>query len=255
VIVMPRLLNPSLASVAAIAHAPTLPGQVQRHLGHLLAAVYAQDSVEPSTQDGFIDVLTRLDCALMQTRNDREAAFQANLLNALPALHRHAVSLSRRRLGDEDLVQSTLLRAWRFRAHFAPGTNLEAWLATIMRHQFYDNYRKRSREVGDADGTQANRMTSLPEQGGHMDLSDVRAALDRLAPPRRQALVLVAIENLTYEQAAVLIRCQVGTVKSRVSRAREQLAQTLGYTRAEIVSDSIMLAAARSTGCEQIYLP
>jgi len=102
--------------------------------------------------------------------------------------------------------------------------------------------------VQDEDGAQAERMVSLPEQGGHLDLSDVQAALDRLAPPMRQALVLVAIENLTYEETAAVMQCRIGTVKSRVWRARTQLAEMLGYTGLEVGSDDVMLAAAGPKG-------
>ena len=182
----------------------------------------------------------------------REAAFQASLLALVPNLQRFARSLLRNHVGADDLLQNTLLRAWRSRASFAPGTNLEAWLFTIMRNQFYNEHRKRGREVQDEDGAQAERMVSLPEQGGHLDLSDVQAALDRLAPAMRQALVAVAIENLTYEETAALMRCRIGTVKSRVWRARTQLAEMLGYTGGEVGSDDIMLAAAGPAGRKAI---
>jgi RNA polymerase sigma-70 factor (ECF subfamily) len=125
---------------------------------------------------------------------------------------------------------------------FTPGTNLEAWLFTILRNVFYSQHRKQGREVADTDGNYAERLTSIPEQGGHLDLQDVRAALDRLAPVMREALVLVAIENLSYEEAAVVMNCRIGTVKSRVWRAREQLARMLGYNGTEIGSDGVMLS-------------
>jgi len=189
-----------------------------------------------------------LDGAFGRAQDGREKAFQTALLAMVPSLQRFARSLLRSHVGADDLLQNTLLRAWRSRASFAPGTNLEAWLFTIMRNQFYNEHRKRGREVQDEDGAQAERMVSLPEQGGHLDLSDVQAALDRLAPPMRQALVLVAIENLTYEETAAVMQCRIGTVKSRVWRARTQLAEMLGYTGIEVGSDDVMLAAAGPKG-------
>ena len=87
----------------------------------------------------------------------------------------------------------------------------------------------------------------MPEQGGHLDLQDVRAALDRLAPVMREALVLVAIENMSYEEAAAVMNCRIGTVKSRVWRAREQLARMLGYSGSEIGNDGVMLSVTGAT--------
>ena len=117
-----------------------------------------------------------------------------------------------------------------------------------MRNRFYSEHGERGREVQDEGGTQAERVVSLPGQGGHLGLSDVRSALDRLAPPMRQALVLVALETLTYEETAVVMNCRIGTVKSRVWRARTQLAEMLGYTGLEVGSDDVMLAAAGPKG-------
>ncbi|MGE8126745.1 sigma-70 family RNA polymerase sigma factor [Methylobacterium sp. NPDC080182] len=242
------MLELSLDADTIDAQGPRLPDSVQYHLGHLLAATYAQDNVEPTIADRFAELLRLLDGAFGRVQDGREKAFQASLLALVPNLQRFARSLLRSHVGADDLLQNTLLRAWRSRASFAPGTNLEAWLFTIMRNQFYNEHRKRGREVQDEDGAQAERMVSLPEQGGHLDLSDVQAALDRLAPPMRQALVLVAIENLTYEETAAVMQCRIGTVKSRVWRARTQLAEMLGYTGLEVGSDDIMLAAAGPKG-------
>lgn len=242
------MLELSLDADTIDAQGPRLPDSVQYHLGHLLAATYAQDNVELTIADRFAELLRLLDGAFGRAQDGREKAFQASLLSLVPNLQRFARSLLRSHVGADDLLQNTLLRAWRSRASFAPGTNLEAWLFTIMRNQFYNEHRKRGREVQDEDGAQAERMVSLPEQGGHLDLSDVQAALDRLAPPMRQALVLVAIENLTYEETAAVMQCRIGTVKSRVWRARTQLAEMLGYTGLEVGSDDIMLAAAGPKG-------
>ena len=139
---------------------------MQYHLGHLLAATYAQDNVEPTIADRFAELLRLLDGAFGRAQDGREKAFQASLLAMVPNLQRFARSLLRSHVGADDLLQNTLLRAWRSRASFAPGTNLEAWLFTIMRNQFYNEHRKRGREVQDEDGAQAERMVSLPEQGG-----------------------------------------------------------------------------------------
>jgi RNA polymerase sigma-70 factor (ECF subfamily) len=220
-----------------------LPEAVRIHLGTLLGLTYDRLGPAPgAASDRFADLLARLDAALAQAEGEREATFRAGLLEVVPALHRFAVSLTRDPATADDLVQDTLLRGWRGRGGFTPGTNLEAWLFTILRNVFYSQHRKQGREIADSDGNHAERLTSIPEQSGHLDLQDVRAALDRLAPVMREALVLVAIENLSYEEAAAVMNCRIGTVKSRVWRAREQLARMLGYSGAEIGSDGVMLS-------------
>ena len=225
-----------------------LPEAVRAHLGTLLGRAYDRIGLgsEPAS-DPFADLLARLETALAQAEGERDKLFRAGLLEVVPALHRFAVSLTRDPAAADDLVQDTLLRGWRGRGGFTPGTNLEAWLFTILRNVFYSQHRKQGREVADTDGTYAERLTSIPEQGGHLDLQDVRAALDRLAPVMREALVLVAIENLSYDEAAAVMNCRIGTVKSRVWRAREQLARMLGYSGAELGSDGVMLSVTGSS--------
>jgi RNA polymerase sigma-70 factor (ECF subfamily) len=221
---------------------PVLSEQIQKHLGSLLAAAYAQDDAELSATTRFAELLAKLDAALGEAASRNDAEFKKLLAAVIPALRRFAVSLARDPTAADDLVQDTLLRAWRARARFEQGTNFEAWTFTILRNAFYSSQRK-PREVQDDDGNYTARLASLPDQAGRLDLQDVRAALDRLAPLMREALVLVAIENLSYEEAAEVMDCQIGTVKSRVWRARDQLARMLGYTGAEIGSDGVMLSA------------
>jgi RNA polymerase sigma-70 factor (ECF subfamily) len=108
------------------------------------------------------------------------------------------------------------------------GTNLKAWLCTILRNQFYTEIRKRRREVEDADGAMAAEMIAPAAQEHGSDLQTVWQYIDRLPPLQREALLLVGAQGLTYEAAAEVMGCEVGTVKSRVSRARALLAEKLG---------------------------
>lgn len=225
---------------------PVLSDAIQRHLGTLLAAAYAQDDADLSATHRFAELLAKLDAAF--GAGDRaEIEFKRLLVGVVPALHRFAVSLTREPIAADDLVQDTLLRAWRSRTRFEQGTNFEAWTFTILRNAFYSGQRKR-RELQDEDGSRTARLASLPDQAGRLDLQDMRAALDRLVPAMRETLVLVAIEGLSYEEVATIMGCQIGTVKSRVWRARDQLARALGYAGGEVGNDAVMLSALNGSG-------
>ena len=234
----PAVATEDLASIPE----SVLPERVRQHLGSLLAAAYGQEDAEPSVQSRFANLLAKLDVALGEARSRDEVEFQKQLLAAAPALQRFAISLARERATAEDLVQETLLRAWKNRSSYQHGTNLEAWTFTILRNRFYSDRRK-AREVPDEDGSYAARLISLPEQAGRLDLQDVQAALNRLAPMMRDALMLVTVSNMSYEEVAAVLGCQIGTVKSRVWRARDHLTRILGYTGAEIGTDAVMLSA------------
>jgi len=115
---------------------------------------------------------------------------------------------------------------------------------TIVRNQFHTNFRKRRREVEDADGAFAEKLAIAPEQGGHMDFADLQAALTQLSPDQREAILLVGAEGLTYEETAAICGSKVGTIKSRVNRARKRLAELLGYVvEAEHVGPSPTILA------------
>jgi len=149
------------------------------------------------------------------------------LVCVIPSLRAFAISLCGNSERADDLVQETLVKAWAKLASFTEGTNLSAWLFTILRNAFYSELRKRRREVEDAGGELALRVASPPAQGGHMDLQDFRTALMALPPAQREALILIGGSGLSYEEAARICGCAIGTVKSRVNRARNRLAKRL----------------------------
>ena len=148
-------------------------------------------------------------------------------LAALPTLRAFSISLCGRTAQAEDLVQETLLKGWAHLGSFEPGSNMNAWLYTILRNEYYSLFRKRRHEVDDADGQFAARLASHPTQESHLQFLDFRAALDQLSPDHREALILVGASGLPYEDAAKLCGCAVGTLKSRVNRARLRLAELL----------------------------
>jgi RNA polymerase sigma-70 factor (ECF subfamily) len=155
------------------------------------------------------------------------------ILKAVPNLRAFAVSLSGNVDRADDLVQETLLRALANIGSFQPGTNLPAWLFTILRNQFRSEYRKRRREVEDVDGKYSDKLKTQPEQMGKIEFAELRQALTRLPDDQREALLLVGASGFSYEEAAEICDCAVGTIKSRVNRARNRLAEMMAVTGSE----------------------
>ena len=170
-------------------------------------------------------------------------ALRDDLLASIPNLRAFAVSLAGSSERADDLVQETLMKAWAKFHTFQEGTNLRAWLFTILRNEFYSQVRKRGREVEDAEGTYAARLASQPSQTGHMDMNDFRAALAQLPADQREALVLVGASGFSYEEAADICQCAVGTIKSRVSRARTRLGELLRLDEGETYGADPMSAS------------
>lgn len=149
------------------------------------------------------------------------------ILATVPSLRAFAISLSGNVDRADDLVQETLLRALANISSFQPGTNMSAWLFTILRNLFRSEYRKRRREVEDTDGSYAESLKSQPDQIGRVEFQEFREALSKLPSDQREALILVGASGFSYEEAADICECAVGTIKSRVNRARTRLSQLL----------------------------
>lgn len=167
---------------------------------------------------------------MSETPSADERSFKREMLATLPSLRAFAVSLSGRADRADDLLQDTILKAWAHQASYKPGTNIKAWLFTILRNEFYSQMRKAGREVQDTDGAFSSRLATSPEQHGRLDLQDFRKALETLPEDQREAIVLVGAEGFAYEEAAEICGCAVGTIKSRVSRARARLTELLGIS-------------------------
>src|SRR5215470_12828818 len=149
------------------------------------------------------------------------------VLGAVPSLRAFAISLCGNVDRADDLVQETLLRALGNIESFQPGTNMSAWLFTILRNHFRSEYRKRRREVEDSDGHYAETLKSQPAQYGQVEFREFRDALSQLPSDQREALILVGASGFSYEEAANICGCAVGTIKSRVNRARTRLAELM----------------------------
>jgi len=156
------------------------------------------------------------------------AAFRDDLVKTIPSLRAFAISLAQNNDRADDLVQETLVKAWDKQSSFQLGTNLKAWLFTILRNEFYSQMRKRGREVQDSDGLLTASVAIHPGQQGSVDLKDFRKALETLPEDQREAIILIGASGFSYEEAAEICGCAVGTIKSRVSRARSRLQDILG---------------------------
>src|SRR6516225_4978621 len=162
-----------------------------------------------------------------------DPAIRDQVLATVPSLRAFAISLCGNIDRADDLVQETLLRALAHIDSFEPGTNMPAWLFTILRNLFRSEYRKRRREVEDVEGRYADQLKTHPEQVGRIEFGEFRAALAKLPHDQREALLLVGASGFSYEEAAAICECAVGTIKSRVNRARSKLAALLYVDGAE----------------------
>ncbi|MGB3553371.1 MAG: RNA polymerase sigma factor [Jannaschia sp.] len=149
------------------------------------------------------------------------------LVEHLGAMRAFAMSLTRNSATADDLVQDTLVKAWTNIEKFQPGTNMRAWLFTILRNTFYSLRRKRKREVEDGDGALAAGLSQKPDHDGRLNMRDFNVAFAKLGDEQREALILVGAGGFSYEEAAETCGVAVGTIKSRVNRARVKLTELM----------------------------
>jgi RNA polymerase sigma-70 factor, ECF subfamily len=154
-----------------------------------------------------------------------------DMVALVPQLHTFARSLCRDGVRADDLVQEALARAIDNIERFQPGTNLKAWLFTIVRNEHYSQLRRRKFEAVGVDTDTLPEPSVPPEHDGELELRDLNRALATLSPGQRNALILVSASGFSYEEAATICGCAVGTIKSRVARARDTLMAILeGHT-------------------------
>lgn len=152
--------------------------------------------------------------------------FHDDLIAVLPKLRVQALSLTRNRAAAEDLVQDTVVNALAARAQFQPGTNLAAWLHRILRNRFISDVRKQKPSVAIEDAPMG-ALACAADPADRLVAKELAGALDRLPADQRETLLLVTLHGLSCEEAAEITGCAVGTVKSRVFRARATLQRTL----------------------------
>ena len=155
--------------------------------------------------------------------SDPELAFRRELVGLIPHLRAFARTLAGDPTAADDLAQDAMMKAWDARASFQMGTNMKAWTFMILRNQFYSEKRRAWRQTQLDQEAAERTLVAVDNPEAPIALDEVRLGLSRLPPEQREALVLVGAGGFAYEEAAEICNCAVGTVKSRVSRARRAL--------------------------------
>lgn len=174
------------------------------------------------------------------------------ILGHLPALRAYAISLAHDPTLADDLVQDAIEKAWINFGRFRLGTNLRAWLFTILRNTFYSHHRRHVREIEDVDGALAAKVAIKPSHDGRLQIVDLLAALRTLPVEQREALILIGALGFTYEEAAETCGVPLGTIKSRANRARMQVAAILGFIEGEPVDLTDSSTRAVLSGPERL---
>ncbi|HKT52954.1 MAG TPA: sigma-70 family RNA polymerase sigma factor [Caulobacteraceae bacterium] len=173
---------------------------------------------------------------------EADDAFRSELEPLISHMRAFARSLCGNAAEADDLVQESLAKAWKARGGYEAGTHLKSWLFTIIRNQFYSEKRRSWRQAP-LDVEMAERTLIAPNNAtGALELDEVRRAMMLLPDEQREALILIAVAGLPYDEAALICGCAVGTVKSRVSRGRDRLAAILQEGFVE--TDDILPGAA-----------
>jgi RNA polymerase sigma-70 factor, ECF subfamily len=170
--------------------------------------------------------------------------FQAALVEVLPHLRAFSRSLTRRRDQADDLVNDAIVRALSAADQFQPGTNFKAWMFTILRNLYYNEGRK-NRSVVSLDDGDAMVPATMPSQHAALEFCDFRRAFWQLTDDHREVLILVGASGLSYEEAAEVCNCAIGTIKSRVSRARNELVRLLA-------GDSLKMSRSESAAIAEM---
>jgi RNA polymerase sigma-70 factor (ECF subfamily) len=159
--------------------------------------------------------------------NDTGNVPESDLMALLPHLRAFARSLARNRDHADDLVHDTIVRALTAAHQFQPGTNLKGWLFTILRNQFYNDVRQ-NKPLLSLNLPKTTEPSIPASQESRLEFDDFRRAFRQLSADKREVLILVGASGLSYEETAKVCGCAVGTIKSRVSRARLDLRNILG---------------------------
>ena len=168
-------------------------------------------------------------------RHDASDDFRAQMVALIPSLRAFARGLCGNRELADDLAQEAMMRAWAAHASFTPGTNFRAWMFMILRNQFYTTMRKNSRMTSWDPEAAERLLVEAPPQQHHIHMRDVEKALQKLPAEQREILMLVGAGGASYEEAAIITGCAIGTVKSRLARGRVALAALINGPDAAVL--------------------
>jgi len=155
-------------------------------------------------------------------QQDKE--FHDQLVAIIPSLRAFARGLCGNRDLADDMAQDAMTRAWAARQSYTPGSNFRAWMFMILRNHFYTTLRKNSRMVSWDPEIAERVLVVAPAQQDGLNVQDVQAALLKLPPEQREVLLLIGANGVSYEEAAEIMGCAIGTIKSRLARGRVALA-------------------------------
>lgn len=188
-----------------------------------------EENKKSANEDRFAELINKIR-EQDEQNNKAHGDISSDIIETLPDLRGFARSLTRNQDSAEDLVQETVAKALSNLDKFKAGTNLRAWLFTILRNHFYSTKRKGRREVEDADGVEAGKLIQVPNQEARMAFEEFREAFQQLPIDQREALMLVGVKGFSYDEAAETCGCATGTIKSRVNRGRLKLAKVMGLS-------------------------
>lgn len=149
------------------------------------------------------------------------------IVTHIPALRAFALSLTRNATAADDLVQETLMKGWAHIDRYQVGTTMRAWLFTILRNTYYSDMRKSGREIGYDETQTLVELSVAPDHDGRLAMREFQIAFAQLPLDQREALALITMIGVSYEEAAATCGVAVGTIKSRVNRGRAQLVRIL----------------------------
>ena len=171
-----------------------------------------------------------------------DEAFRTELIALIPQMRAFARTLCNNPAEAEDLAQDALAKAWAGRARFEMGTNMKAWAFMILRNQFYSEKRRSWRSTPLDPETAERTLVAVTNPTAGLELDELRRAMAMLPDDQREALILIGAAGLSYEEASEICGVAIGTIKSRVSRARDSLA--LIYAEGGIAADGCSPSAA-----------
>ena len=179
----------------------------------------------------------------MSNQASADDIFKTELTGLIPQMRAFARSLCRDAVAADDLAQDALLKAWNNRTSYQPGTNMKAWTFMILRNQFYSEKRRSWRQTQLDPEVAERTLVAASNPMASLELDEVRRGLAMLPEDQREALILIGAGGLSYEEVSEICGCAIGTIKSRVSRARDRLAtiiETGAYDQDDILPFSAM---------------